>query len=836
MNNKAQEILGFMTAFAVLVAVSVFFYYYYAAGQPENFIGQAPLQLLIAAKEAEKAQLYVEQSAAFSTVHALQEVAKDSSVCGRYFGSSVWSNKTQECSPSKEELTKRFANAVNKELNPFLVQYKGAFIPQNNYELSITEKVPTLFIKGTAKEDLVVSSGIIFPNVRVTRYYAPYELDFQKWSTGVDYKQYPQADIYAWCVVPQKLRGFYEEVQCQGSGVSSTGKIYSYSLGPIQSIQPTPEASKPVEKISTKTNTEATPHRTIAVAEDMIPYGSRVKIEFVGCRDQACCDAWNGDYIAEDTGAAMINDWKRGIAHIDLYTGVGRKMFEESACLPDLANLNIISAIGDKAQYTYKIKPNFKTSLAYSFDEYKLLNDSLLKLSDQISKQCYQLQGQETLNQCINRILSSDKAFEWSFECGTDEEKVVYSFLEAMHLCTQTEQEGYCIYEIPSLSEKVDIEFSLDQITKLTSVTSASIRENLSQVAPYFTNKFTESKPELGVCQTLTLTFGNKETVVKGRCGNQDVSFTYRNEIPLYSKRLSEQKGNFILFIDPLAYQNNKENINKLTVQKKQLRICAQSKQYTFLDSSGKKAPITYKISFFAGDAVPPAEVKNIIIADTLRAEENITIAFDANTEEDMSHYDLYYAAKAFSKTDEEGVQKIGSILHEKGKAKYETTVKLPNDGTFYFAVTAVDTSKNEGIFVAKEGNSKDDLNPGPVQKVEYTKPGLAPIIDFTVTPPVLNEDGSPLKDLESYKIYAREAVGGACLPTDIAIVLTNPKNVFRIKDFEKLSAKQHITRNINLQTSGKQYCIVAIADDEVEEEAVQTTQYSENSSISVQT
>jgi len=838
MNKRAQEILGFMTAFAVFVAISVFFYYRATSGPPENFIGQAQLELLTQAKEGEKAILYVEQSARLATPLAIFNVAKDSSVCGTYLGFSIWSTKEKECMPTKKDLEKNFKQKLSDELSALLQLYVDIFIP-SDYDFLIQEK-EKLKIIGTVKSDLIISSGEIFDNVYVTQYAAASEADSQVWSTGADRTKYPGYEVSGWCVIPENQRGFYEEVQCEGSGVSKTGKIYSY-----KTIKPEEEESIPVEKIGTATDTKATPHRTIAVAPAMIPYNSIVNIKFKDCKNKQCCQVWEGNYIAEDTGFRMQEDWKRGIPHIDIYVGEGRKAIEETTCLPDNAVLTVQPPDGTGPTgfitYTYKTKANFKTEVNYNFTEYQELNRTLPKISERIVQECPLSadksiinKNKENLETCASRIVASFDDFKWSFECGTEEEKATYGLVEIMKLCAQSTDEGTCLYLIPEVTQPIKIEFKIDQTTRLTSISSASIKENLLQIAPYLINEFVQAKPAIA-CDKITLEIvtGKKAKLSVRTCGNiKNQEWNYETTLPLYNEHLL--KSNIVAFVVPKAYSENK-NLNSISPIKNQLRVCAESK-YHFFNKKGNKENYVYKISFFAGDAVPPAEVKNIVINDTPNAEEKATISFSANTEEDMSHYDLYYAAKAFSKTDEEGVQKIGSIVHEKGKAKYETTVKLPNDGTFYFAVRAVDTSKNEGIFVAKEGTSKDDLNPGPVQKVEYTKPGLAPRIELSVIPPTTNEDNSELKDLEGYNIYVRAAVGGVCTATDIKTVLSAPENVFKIKQFETVVADQHKIQGIELKESGKQYCLVALADDEVEEDTVQTTQYSENSIISVQT
>jgi len=172
---------------------------------------------------------------------------------------------------------------------------------------------------------------------QVTRYYTPYEGDFQLWknpNSAVD------GDGLYYCRLGDD-RQFYEEVKCEGSGLGNDGEIYSYST-----IKETKAASPPSTSCSacefgtTSLGTDPTPGRTIAVDSNLIPSSSSgasvVYLEF-DCESSSCkeeCEKWNKKYyLAEDHGSAITGQ------HIDLYVGAGKARLSGTDCLPGKANL-----------------------------------------------------------------------------------------------------------------------------------------------------------------------------------------------------------------------------------------------------------------------------------------------------------------------------------------------------------------------------------------------------------------------------------------------------------------------------------------------------------------
>jgi 3D (Asp-Asp-Asp) domain-containing protein len=123
-----------------------------------------------------------------------------------------------------------------------------------------------------------------------------------------------------WCCIREEDRGFYEEVLCQGSGVCQEQTYNSETITPNKGEVPIDEDYR---RGITATGTEPTREDTIAVnvqegSSCYIPLGSEVYIDF------GQGHPWNGQYTAEDIGAAFQGDGRapNGNCKIDVYTGI----------------------------------------------------------------------------------------------------------------------------------------------------------------------------------------------------------------------------------------------------------------------------------------------------------------------------------------------------------------------------------------------------------------------------------------------------------------------------------------------------------------------------------
>jgi 3D (Asp-Asp-Asp) domain-containing protein len=156
--------------------------------------------------------------------------------------------------------------------------------------------------------------------VRTTGYWIALEEDWPKgWYSGEDFTKYGPN----WCHIPQSKRGFYEDVVCEGSGITNDGLLLSYCKSRT-CIAKTREASKGTTiakwRQSKSGRPPVRPKRTLAVnlkpgTPCYIPRYSRVYLKYP--RPNHPHTGW---YIAEDTGGAF-----GGKCKIDVFMGIGKQ-------------------------------------------------------------------------------------------------------------------------------------------------------------------------------------------------------------------------------------------------------------------------------------------------------------------------------------------------------------------------------------------------------------------------------------------------------------------------------------------------------------------------------
>jgi len=154
-----------------------------------------------------------------------------------------------------------------------------------------------------------------YPPTRTTGYWIALEEDWPSWYAGAAKKTGKTG-----CKIPVSERGFYEDVLCEGSGVTNDGKIARYTT-----IKTTREATDLVEP---HVNTNAKkppprPRRTIARVRNpdspcYIPLWSRVYIKY-----QDPSNPHTGWYIAEDSGGGFQGQFP--YCKIDIFLGIGKQ-------------------------------------------------------------------------------------------------------------------------------------------------------------------------------------------------------------------------------------------------------------------------------------------------------------------------------------------------------------------------------------------------------------------------------------------------------------------------------------------------------------------------------
>jgi 3D (Asp-Asp-Asp) domain-containing protein len=199
-----------------------------------------------------------------------------------------------------------------------------------------------LDISGTFKRITSGNQGVLqcakplgspdFIEVRTTGYFTPYETDFgDSWWGGHKTDDLSNDPLY-YCRFTWD--GFFEAVQCQGSGITKEGLVCQYSTidtDKEDSVCLDPSKGEIGSRGETATGTNPTPHRTVAVgssSNQLTPKNSLIYIVFLK-KDpvtrqlvEDTANPWNGCYKVEDTGGGVEKN------QLDIYLGAGREAYE----------------------------------------------------------------------------------------------------------------------------------------------------------------------------------------------------------------------------------------------------------------------------------------------------------------------------------------------------------------------------------------------------------------------------------------------------------------------------------------------------------------------------
>ncbi|MBN2420814.1 peptidoglycan DD-metalloendopeptidase family protein [Candidatus Woesearchaeota archaeon] len=670
----------------------------------------------------------------------------------------------------------------------------------------------SISLRGIAKLPFVFGTGVIFKDVKMTAYRVSLESDYDVWSTGELPTEKGQREGTGFCSISESKRGFYEDVLCQGTGLGINGDYYYY-----ETITHSKETSQIGTKKQTASGTDLVAHRTAAVSFDMIPKGSTIKITYKDCQDQACCDSWSGIYVAEDTGGAMIADWKKGIPHIDVFAGYGEAASKEASCIGlAKADVEVISSAADVSNHEgsmqYYLKSNFFATLDYSFSEFSQVISDLNLISEKVSKEC---SGGDKTN-CISNKLkekSAELKLKWTASCDTPEESAFNYLVEGITLCLNSNKEGYC--EIPLTAEmRANIKIARDAAANTMQIKTDSASENIAQGYPTH-SFFKEDKFESTTCEEMELDIQNKRAEIKCTSGGTRFSANYDGNIVLYNKLSPEEKLSTLSF---LTGNFDKNKLTKIELSSEEYRICAQSKFILFMN--GIFEPLIYKVAFSPEDKVPPEKA-----GFDIKAKENadsVMIVEITKPAEGASVYEVYYSEIKFSDIS-------GAVFLDKMQTEKEFA--MTKAGSYYFAVVPVDEKGNkETVVESVLAEAKDNLRPGPVLGLtaSLVEPidEIRPSFNLEIVKPTKNTDDSDLTDLRGYSFFLSEAIGDSCSLSDASIAINNALNTRITPISGNLDSAV-----IQISNKDKAYCLLVIAEDE-NQDAISESRYSEESIV----
>jgi D-alanyl-D-alanine dipeptidase len=158
MLKKKSMILLYPILIGFVAAIAIFYILNARAQFSPEYIGEGSLYLLKASSEAQKALLYIDQSAKLAAYDSINELEKKglNTDCGEYLSYDLWNSKEQDCFPDKNIIKKNLKEIYGNILDNYLIEYQDLYIPISNYHYQIRQKQKSLEIMGYANNHLKI--------------------------------------------------------------------------------------------------------------------------------------------------------------------------------------------------------------------------------------------------------------------------------------------------------------------------------------------------------------------------------------------------------------------------------------------------------------------------------------------------------------------------------------------------------------------------------------------------------------------------------------------------------------------------------------------------------
>jgi len=168
-DGHVHSLILVIFAFIVLSAAAGLLGFKFSSLDPDKQIGDHEFELFDIYQFGENALFFIDttsQLSVYQAIHDLSEnggykktigedgIADSSSGCGEYAGYALWNSENKDCFPY--DVGEELKEQVNENINRYVGQFTLLDIPQNNYEISITESDGKTKFIGTAIKPIVV--------------------------------------------------------------------------------------------------------------------------------------------------------------------------------------------------------------------------------------------------------------------------------------------------------------------------------------------------------------------------------------------------------------------------------------------------------------------------------------------------------------------------------------------------------------------------------------------------------------------------------------------------------------------------------------------------------
>lgn len=792
-------------------------------GFDKQEIGERQLALLNEYQKGEKALLYVDMAAKFSAYQSIYDLAANGGYsnkpdCGEYGVYMLWTTKDKACYPDDESLKSNLSSFLNENLNPYFLNYKDIFIPENNYAFAF-------------KNEKLKIIGIALQNIYTSRSYSESTGKPKgfAWPTSDD-KPYV-SECFGYDSARKENVDHIEVVLRKDSDVFAvlTGKVEKVAAGSVlvnNEQQRLKIRYRNLKTISVQEGAEVKTHDLIGKANNNL-----LKLAVID--EDATASMRIGDYVNP------LNYFSYPLLKNGKYGDI-------------IYNKDSPTCKAMENKVTYAVKPSFDLAVDYSLNDYSLIKENVKELIAKCSK--------EDINSCANNEIKkfNSKTFSWSASCGTDEEKVFSEFLSYYQRCLASEMTG-CSCEFTMKDGPKNKEFKIrmanDKLKIVATLEDPKMKNKLSEVidalGPIIVKNDLSTDGQNYIDFTIKYDGNGKPSIkLEGKSYTGSIKWWIFFSPDEYKFNLGDSLKMYKKGSSAVGFSENKIG-SSCSVSERQANFCVTNNEKKFLvyDKIADKVEeknIVYNFAIDFGDTTPPPPIENLQAIDQPKAQNSLILTLDKIDEKDandIAKYYVYFTKKEFkiptkienhllkdksnddvkpksidaTKIEEEiedidlstCVPKEGELcIYNNGKTlkkgklyflkKSDKFIYILDDlddgGTYNVAVTAVDFSDNEidGVSDGQKLETAqeevvDDLEPGRVEIKELVQDPLTKKITLSWLPITTNYDGTAMNDLRGYEIYYKKTTDEPKKISDLdlkALVTGKESN-----DFEQLDS-----------------------------------------------
>jgi len=731
MSNKKSQLFS-MALVGITVAILIYLFVVISDKKTkfDEEIGEKQFELFRFYNKGESTLFYVDNAARFASYQSLYDLARKSGFsnehgCGNYSGTKLWNNLSDYCFPD-ENIS--FSSILNRNLNEQFERHQGQRIPQDNYDFFIKRKKDNMKITGIATENIFVRSEL--------------------------------SVVGGPSITAEKIDEVLEKA---GSPAKGTSEAFIY-YGEQTNIDPA---------IALAFFAHESNYGTKGVAAKTNSIGNIRYRE--GCYDKYTSDV-SGDFCVYSTWEDSIKAWFELISG-NGYAGTGLDTVEK--IIPKYApqednndEETYINSVREKVgkyrkeelgkstgnEIAYSVKPSFTADIDYNLDIYGILK----KQSKELIAAC---SNSDNFMECINteiRSYSNEKV-NWRIGgCGNEAENAYYDIFENFYDCQSSMDENcYCEFLPPEeLSQNIKINFSKTgdkktSIELLEPELNVKLREVVdlespSHILEFFVEEF-DLEPNII----------RRDLIYESRYKNGRLSETVIESLPkiIYEDSVKLFKSrNELSFVSDEVFSENPDYFGEECYTGRNIRFCIETDDIliaydkVYDNTVLRNVRIGFALEF--PDITPPPKMENVIVEDSMKAENSVTISWDENKAGDVKDYKIYYSTEDFEDVKEEGVVNILNVSNNilitdvAGMMPYDHNKEM---NTYYFSVSAIDYTGNENKTVdAVKGIAIDDLRPKEVSETRLEVEGNEATISWNR---VKNEDDSEAVDVK-YQIH----------------------------------------------------------------------------------